>query len=87
VSCPAQFDGHGKGSADFNGFSGFNKKDKVRNKLRWDTAKQALQKLAQATSTPAPFLYNRSNSDGKRHLEAKEVRVGGNDFSVKPMHE
>lgn len=86
VSGPKQFDGHGKGTADFNGFSKFTKGQKAWNKLRWDTAKQELQKLAQTPWYPAPFLYNYSNSDGKRHLRANEVRVGGNDFSAKPMH-
>ena len=82
-----QFEGHGKGGRDFDSFPRMSAVDQRANAQRWKIAKAAVETLARGSSKSAPFVYNMSNLRGARRLRGGEVRVGGNDFSTKPMKE
>ncbi len=80
VTAPGQYLGYRKGLGDFQSYGTMNPKDQERNFKRWETAKDALSRLATNTGKRKNYIEFRSNQNGSRTLKTTETRIGGNDF-------
>jgi hypothetical protein len=80
VKAPGQYLGYQKGLADFQSYGQMNPKDQERNFKRWETAKDALLRLATNAGKRKNYIEFRSNLNGSRTLKTTEIRIGGNDF-------
>ena len=74
---------HKKGRNDFDRFAKMTGADQTRNLKRWQTAKSAVESLANDASKRVKYLEFRANHDAKGQLKplvAGRTRIGGNDF-------
>ena len=83
VEPDSQYEGTKKGRNDFDRFAKMTGADQTRNLKRWQTAKSAVESLANDASKRVKYLEFRANHDAKGHLlplVAGRTRIGGNDF-------
>jgi hypothetical protein len=80
VKAPGQYLGYQKGLGDFQGYATMNPKDQERHFKRWETAKDAIRRLATNPGKRKNYIEFRSNKNGSRTLKVTEMRIGGNDF-------
>lgn len=83
VSARSQFIGYREGMSILtNATIEFNEGE--RNCTRLQSAIAAVTELANG-ARPYDFLYNFSSYGGRRPLQGRETRIGGNDFSARDM--
>jgi hypothetical protein len=80
VKAPGQYLGYQKGLGDFQSYSTMNPKDQERHFKRWETAKDAIKRLATNPGKRKNYIEFRSNKNGSRTLKTTDIRIGGNDF-------